>query len=98
MDLILRPTVIAGDRLRDDYCVWFEGRRIGRIMLAENHVDHVKEWRWYINPPLSIPDWANGAADTLDGAKAAFRSAWERFYAGLTQEASQRWHRTQDAR
>lgn len=97
LPLSMRPTVIGGDRLDDDYCVIFEGRSIGRIRLAEHHVDHVEEWRWNVNPPLPIPDWANGSATTLEGAQAAFRSAWEQFYARLSPEQIERWHKTQDA-
>ncbi len=32
--LTLRPTVIAGDRLKDDFSVYFDGQRVGRIKFA----------------------------------------------------------------
>jgi hypothetical protein len=95
--LTLRPTVIGGDRLKNDFCVYLEGRSIGRIKLAENHVQHVETWRWNINPPLPVPDWCNGSAPTLEQAKADFRTAWERFYASLTDDAIKHWHQVQDA-
>jgi hypothetical protein len=98
MDLIPRPTVIAGKRIENDYCVYFEGRSVGRIMLADNHVEHREEWRWFINPPLPVPPWADGSADSLKGAKAAFRAAWQRFYASLSPESIAHWHATDDAR
>jgi hypothetical protein len=34
--LTLRPTVIGGDRLGDDYGVYSDGRRIGRIALPRS--------------------------------------------------------------
>jgi len=33
----------------------------------------------------------------LEQAKAAFRAAWERFYATLTPESIANWHHIQDA-
>jgi hypothetical protein len=47
-----------------------------------------------INPPLPIPPWGTGSEDSLDQAKAAFRAAWEKFYATLTPA---HWHHHQDA-
>jgi hypothetical protein len=35
MDLVLRKTVIAGDKLENDFCVIHEGRSVGRIRLAD---------------------------------------------------------------
>ncbi|WP_316205719.1 hypothetical protein [Bradyrhizobium sp. SZCCHNS1012] len=96
--LTLRPTVIGGDRLEDDFCVYRDGRSIGRIVLAENHVKHVEVWRWHINPPLPIPNWANGSARTREGAQAEFRAAWQRFYASLKPESITHWHAIDDAR
>lgn len=32
--LMLRPTVIAGDRIENDFSVVFDERRVGRIRLA----------------------------------------------------------------
>jgi hypothetical protein len=95
--LTLRPTVIGGDRLKDDFCVYFEGRNIGRIRLAQNHVKRCDEWRWNINPPIPVPAWADGAADSLETAKAAFREEWEAFQAGLSPKAIWHWHQTDDA-
>jgi hypothetical protein len=58
--LILRPTVIGGDRLKDDYCVHFEGRNVGRIRLAGRE----SGWAWCINPPPRIGA-GNGALPLL---------------------------------
>jgi hypothetical protein len=96
-DLTLRRTVIGGDRLENDFCVYRDGRSIGRIRLAANHVEHIDEWQWFVNPPLPVPSWATGAAATFEDAKADFRAAWERFYASLTPDDIAHWHKTADA-
>ncbi|MGY3496399.1 hypothetical protein [Bradyrhizobium sp. USDA 4502] len=41
--------------------------------------------------------YANGSAPDLEGAKAALREAWERFYSGLSPKSIEHWHHTQDA-
>jgi hypothetical protein len=96
MDLLLRPTVIAGDKLPNDFCVIHEGRSVGRIRLAEEQASRGTIWCWHVNPPLPIPPWCNGSADCLETAKGQFKAAWERFYAGLTPADIARWHRTED--
>lgn len=96
--LTLRPTVIGGDRIKDDYAVYSDGRRVGRIRLATERTGHNPGWDWSINPPLPIPTWGSGSEGDLERAKAAFREAWERFYASLTPERIARWHATVDAR
>jgi hypothetical protein len=45
---------------------------------------------------LPIPSWCNGDADSLDKAKSEFKEAWERFYASLTPEQIEGWHRAED--
>lgn len=97
LDLVLRPTRIGGDRLADDFCVYQDGRRIGRIRLAENHVEGGLEWRWHVNPPLPVPPWADGSTAGLEQAKAAFRAAWARFSGGLTPASRDHWRRTAEA-
>ena len=97
MNLLLRPTVLTGEKLKDDYCVIHEGRRVGRIMLAsERSWQGVMVWEWHVNPPLPIPPWCNGDAESLEAAKTKFKAAWERFYASLTPELIQHWHHTDD--
>ena len=90
--LILRPTVIGGHRLKDDFAVLFEGRRVGRIRLAPGRIGQPSSWEWVINPPLPVPSWCAGAEWDLLKARAAFREAWEQFYAGLTPEDIAHWH------
>jgi hypothetical protein len=79
LDLTLRATVIAGERLKHDYCVCRDVRAVG--MIRRNHD---RGWDWMINPPLPIPTWGVGREPSLEDAKAAFRDAWARFYAELT--------------
>jgi hypothetical protein len=97
-DLILRPTIMAGDRLKNDFEVFFEERRVGRIMLTVGSVGQNPSWDWHVNPPLPVPSWCKGSEPDLDQAKAAFREAWERFYSSLSPEAIAHWHHTADAR
>ncbi|EAQ35515.1 hypothetical protein NB311A_17104 [Nitrobacter sp. Nb-311A] len=96
MDLLLHPTVIAGDKLKDDYCVIHDARSVGRIRLASERSGRGEMWEWHVNPPLPIPPWCNGTADSLETAKNRFRAAWEKFYASLTREQIARWHQTED--
>jgi hypothetical protein len=95
--LRLRPTVIGGDTLKNDYVVIHDGRIVGRILQASERTGHRPGWDWVINPPLPIPPWGHGSADSLDMAKTAFREAWARFYAALTPEAIAHWHHHDDA-
>ncbi len=86
-DLRLSPTIMNGRRLKDDFAVlWnsdqFGERRIGRIRLAgEANTAQGEVWAWHLQPPLPVPGYGNGRADSLDEAKAAFRGAFEKFYA-----------------
>lgn len=98
MDLSLRKTVIGGETLEDDYVVWRDGREIGRLRRSFHHVEKVPEWVWHITVPLPMAAWTHGSADSFEAAKGAFREAWERFYAGLSPDQIDHWHRTQDAR
>ena len=66
MQLSLRPTIIAGDKLPNDYCVIHDGRNVGRIRLANDRSWHGVVWTWNINPPLPIPPWCNGSAGSLE--------------------------------
>lgn len=97
MDLFLRPTVIAGDKLENDFVVIHEGRAVGRIRLATERTSLQPGWDWHITVPLPVHPWCNGTADDLDSAKARFREAWEQFYGTLDAKSIELWHHTQDA-
>ena len=43
MDYLLRPTVIAGNQLKDDYCVFLRDRSIGTIRRAVSGPGKVKD-------------------------------------------------------
>lgn len=45
---------------------------------------------------LPAPPYATGSCSDLEGAKAAFREAWEQFYATLDAKSIELWHNTQD--
>jgi hypothetical protein len=66
LQLTLRPTVIGGVRDKDDYCVFFDGRSVGRIKLASEREGHTPGWDWHINPPLPVPSWCDGTEDDLE--------------------------------
>jgi hypothetical protein len=91
-NLILRPTVMAGDRLKNDFSVFFHERRVGRIRLAAGRLGLDASWAWVINPPLPIPSGCEGSEPDLWRAMGAFRQAWEPFYAGLTPDDIAHWH------
>ncbi len=84
MQLTLRKTVIGGETLTDDYVVVHGSSRVGRIRLATERNWRGAIWVWNVNPPLPVPLWCNGAEGSIEQAKAAFKAAWERFYASLT--------------
>jgi hypothetical protein len=94
-NLIFRPTVIGSVRQPDDFAVFCDGHRVGRIRLAAGRVGHNAIWEWTVSPPLPIPSWCSGSSSELEQAKAAFRASWESFYACLTLEEIARW-RTSD--
>ena len=97
--LILRPTVMSGDRLmQHDFSVFFDERCVGRIRLAAGRIGIDASWAWVINPPLPIPPGCEGSEPDLWRAMVAFRKAWEPFYASLTPDDIAHWHRTADAR
>jgi hypothetical protein len=60
----------------------FGEHRVGRIRLADERT----AWCWYINPGMPVPAWGNGANTSLDAAKVAFRTAFERFAAQTTDD------------
>jgi hypothetical protein len=60
-----------GTYLDNDYCVYEDGRSIGR-MYQTHAPGGATCWRWFVQ----VGQVAAGSADTLEEAKAAFRSAW----------------------
>src|SRR6202035_4749574 len=58
--------------IKDDYVLWHEGHKIGRIRLAET------AWEWHMTVPMAMPAWANGSAGSLDECGKAFGAAWGR--------------------
>jgi hypothetical protein len=96
--LTLLATVIDHHRAVNDFCIFHDGRSIGRIRKNTEGRGHDAAWDWAINPQrLAIPAWGHGSAPSLAEAKAAFAGAWERFYAGLTPDDITHWQQLQDA-
>jgi hypothetical protein len=95
MILTLRPTVIGNETCPDDYCVIHDGRSVGRIHMTHGP-NGSTAWDWHVKPPLQIPTWCNGSADSLGAAECQFKAAWERFHASLTPEQIRRWHLIED--
>ncbi|XIA62923.1 hypothetical protein ACFIOY_26635 [Bradyrhizobium sp. TZ2] len=58
--------------VKNDYVLRYDGHAIGRIRLDQD------AWAWQITIPMAMPAWANGTADSLDGSKRAFATAWGR--------------------
>ncbi|WP_338826756.1 hypothetical protein [Bradyrhizobium sp. 27S5] len=77
MSLALRP---IGKR---DYSVLEDGQQIGRIRYASERSPGV--WLWHVQVHITggLPV---GSADSLDAAKADFKSAWLAFKARQTPE------------
>jgi hypothetical protein len=81
--VVLRPTVIEGQRQEDDYEVIWRGLPIGRIMKppVEPH------WWWACNvygQPPSAND--RGPGINFKDCQVRFKIAWTRIRAGLTEE------------
>lgn len=86
--LKLRPTVINGNRTRNDYSViwtsieWGE-RHVGRIRLATEQSFRGTVWLYDVQPVTPIGSEGSGSTDSLKGAQARFRSAFERYCDGI---------------
>lgn len=87
----IRPTVIAGNTLPDDYIVRQDFRDIGRIRFAPELSSLSAVWDWKVTIPVPTPSWCGGIANSLDEAKAAFNAAWLRFRPTLTEHDIRSW-------
>jgi len=98
MDLKLRPTVIAGDKLEDDYQVIWDGIPIGRILKQPGVPVGRRNWSWgVIFPHMPQQPWHRGLESDLDECERCFRVAWSDIRAKLTEadiEAAR--HQTED--
>ena len=67
-------------RYTESYSVLFEGRHVGRIYKAISHAPREAPWFW----GLDFFEWQGsdgpqyGQVPTLEAAKQAFRTAWDR--------------------
>ena len=58
--------------VKNDYILRYDGHAIGRIRLDQG------AWEWQITIPMTMPTWASGTAESLEGSKRAFAAAWGR--------------------
>jgi hypothetical protein len=73
--LFLKPTVIGGDKLQDDYEVLDENRTpIGRIMLHPQGPQG-RPWFWGNNKVPNLPGHDRGFAESREQAMADFKMA-----------------------
>ena len=81
MPLTLRPTGLSSpiDKDRLDYIVMDDGRAIGRIYEERASLPELR-WFWsitvYVDPKRGVLTFGRGS--TIEEAKPAFRSSWER--------------------
>jgi hypothetical protein len=81
--VVLRPTVIDGQRQEDDFEVIWRGLPIGRIMKPPYN----PHWWWGCNvygQPLAAND--RGPGINFKDCQLRFKIAWTRIRAGLTEE------------
>jgi hypothetical protein len=57
---------------RNDFVLRYDGHLVGRIRLDQT------AWQWQVTIPMAMPEWARGAAASLDESKKAFAAAWGR--------------------
>jgi hypothetical protein len=95
--LCLRPTVVGGDTLQNDYRVIRDvgvsaafGRRLSALGITPAGTGQLTR-------RSRSPAWGHGSAASLPAAKQAFREAWDRFYASLTPADIKYWHDIADA-
>ena len=89
--IYLRPTfddALLGTCRDYDFQVIWRGLSVARITRANGLPVDSKQWRWRCSlpgRPLIGGDYGTG--DSLDECEAAFRIAWQRIRAGLTDTA-----------
>jgi hypothetical protein len=84
--LTLRFTVIGGERCANDYQVIWRGMSIGRIRRTSD-VAGAPQWVWncaVTGRPCRSDE--SGDANSLNDAKARFRTVWESIRAKLTED------------
>ena len=64
----------------NDYAVIWKNRPIGRIRLAAGVTNGQSAiWVWRISPPMAVPAWGSGTANSLERAKQKFQAYFDRF-------------------
>jgi hypothetical protein len=84
--LFLRPTVIAGDRLEDDYQVIWDGIPIGRILKQPGVPFGRPNWSWgVIFPHMPQQAWHRGLESSLEECQRRFKVVWSDIRRNLTE-------------
>lgn len=85
-DLTLRTTIIAGDRLADDFGVHWNGLPVGRILKQPGVPQGRPNWSWGVSFP-GMPQQSShrGLCSDLDECKRRFKVAWSGIEAGLSE-------------
>ena len=84
--LALRPTVIAGERLEDDFVVIWDGISIGRIF-KDHGAPADRSWSWslIVQDQPQPPAWRGDGVD-LAQCKARFKATWLEMHARLNED------------
>lgn len=84
--LALRPTVIAGDRLEDDWQVIWDGIPIGRILKQPGVPPGRPNWSWgVIFPHQPQQPFERGLESDIEECKRHFKVAWTALHKRLTE-------------
>jgi hypothetical protein len=76
-DLFLRPAVIAGETVPDDYQVFWSGFSIGRILKQPGVPIGRPNWHWGVAfPGRPQPSDHRGNCSDLDECKRRFKTVW----------------------
>jgi hypothetical protein len=83
--LFLRPTVIGGDRLENDFVVIWDGISIGRILLQTGVPSGRPNWSWSLAFPHKPQDHAHrGLCSDRAECQRRFKVAWKAVHARLS--------------
>jgi hypothetical protein len=76
--LILKPTVIAGDTLTDDFVVLDADRKTIGLIMLHTQAPPERPWLWSITERSPPYPHDRGYAESREQAMADFKTAWLR--------------------
>jgi hypothetical protein len=84
--LVLRPTIISGEKYPDDYQVFWNGLSVGRILKQPGVPVGRPNWHWGIAfPGCAQPAGHRGHCSDLEECKRRFRTVWSGIRSGLSE-------------